>query len=122
MPPLGSWNDTPTRTAILDFVEQVTRPGGPHSVAPAERTPTFGNGGRLWTEQPLPIQADFLFRRIGDMARSDPSLAERQPWKAVVEQDYAWLGGAIAKHYSGDDSDLQTMSAGLLAAYDGATI
>ena len=41
------------------------------------------------------------------MAEEDPSLRERQPWKAAHEQDYAWLGGVITKHYHGDDSDVK---------------
>jgi hypothetical protein len=56
------------------------------------------------------------------MAEREPSLRDRQPWKAVVENDYAWLGGVITKHYQGDDSDLHQVAAGLLAAYAGATI
>ena len=40
----------------------------------------------------MPIQADFLLRRLGEQAAADPSLADRQPWKAVAEQDHAWLG------------------------------
>ena len=82
----------------------------------------FDNDGTLWCEKPLPVQADFLFRRIGEMAARDPALSARQPWKAVVEKDYAWLGGVIAKHYRGDDSDLEEMAGGLLSAYADTTI
>jgi phosphoglycolate phosphatase-like HAD superfamily hydrolase len=120
--PLPSWNDTPTRAAILGFVEEVTRPGGGGYVPPEARVAVFDNDGTLWCEKPLPVQADFLFRRLGEMAREDPSLASRHPWKAVVEGDHAWLGGAITKHYHGDDSDLQLMAGGLLTAYEGHTI
>ena len=65
---LASWSDTPTRAAIVDFVARVTEPGAPDFVPPADRVATFDNDGTLWTEKPLPIQADFLFRRLGDMA------------------------------------------------------
>jgi len=63
-----------------------------------------------------------LFRRLAVMAEQDKTLRARQPWKAVVEKDYDWLGGAITKHYQGDDSDLNLMGAGLLKAYEGTTI
>ena len=89
---------------------------------PKERIAVFDNDGTLWCEKPMPIQADFLFRRLADMAEADPSLRDRQPWKAVVEKDFDWLGGALAKHYQGDDSNLKVMAGGLLQAYEGATI
>ena len=119
---LASWNDTPTRAAITDFVAQVTQPDSPHFVLPEGRVAVFDNDGTLWTEKPLPIQADFLLRRIGEMGAADPSLTSRQPWKAVAEKDYAWLSGVITKHYNGDDSDLKVLAGGILQAYEGATI
>jgi phosphoserine phosphatase len=63
-----------------------------------------------------------LFRRLAMMVEEDPALRSRQPWKAVVEKDYAWLSGVITKHYQGDDSDLKLIAAGLLKAYEGNTI
>lgn len=119
---LPSWRDTPVRAAILGFVERVTDEGGADYVPPSERVAAFDNDGTLWCEKPLAIQADFLFRRLAEMASDDPSLVSRQPWKAVVEKDYDWLGGALIKHYDGDDSDLQVMAGGLLQAYEGRTI
>jgi phosphoserine phosphatase len=56
------------------------------------------------------------------MAEADASLQEKQPWKAASEQDYAWLGGVIEKHYAGDDSDLKLLMAGILQAYAGLTV
>jgi hypothetical protein len=120
--PLASWRDTPARAAIIDFVEATTTEGDPDFLPAAERVAAFDNDGTLWCEKPLPIQADFLFRRLGEMAAADSSLVSRQPWKAVVEKEYDWLSGAITKHYEGDDSDLKVMAGGLLAAYAGSTI
>ena len=111
---LPSWNDTPTRQAIVDFVEAAAR-----DVPEEERVAVFDNDGTLWCEKPMPIQADFLFRRLAEMAEADPSFCDRQPWKAVVEKDFDWLGGALTKHYQGDDCDLKVMAGGLLQAYEG---
>ncbi len=119
---LPSWRATATRDAIVDFVHQVARSGGPDYVPPERRVAVFDNDGTLWCERPLPIQADFLLRRVGEMAEADPSLRDRQPWKAVHEKDYAWLSAVVTKHYQGDDSDLKVMAGGLLAAYAGSTI
>src|SRR5262249_29672465 len=119
---LPSWRDGEARDAILGFVQQATDASSPSCVPPAERVAVFDNDGTLWCEKPMPIQADFLLRRIGEMAEQDPSLCERQPWKAVVEKDYGWLSDVITKHYQGDDGDLHVMAAGLLEAYEGITI
>jgi phosphoglycolate phosphatase-like HAD superfamily hydrolase len=116
---LPSWRDTPARAAITGFVERVSGPGG---VPPAERVAVFDNDGTLWCEQPVPVQAAFLFRRLAEQAAADPSLTERQPWKAVVGNDRAWLGAAMTEHYEGDDSKLNEMAGGLLGAYEGVTI
>jgi phosphoserine phosphatase len=70
----------------------------------------------------MPVQAEFLLRQVGEMVKENPTLSAKQPWKAVSEQNYAWLSGAITKHYHGDDADLQQMAAGLLQVYSGATI
>jgi phosphoserine phosphatase len=119
---LASWNDTPTRQTIESFVARVTDPGGPDFVPAPERVAVFDNDGTLWVEQPIPAQLHLILERLGAMVQADPSLRERQPWKAAVERDAAWLGGAFVKHYHGDDSDLQVLMGGALGAFDGVTI
>lgn len=101
---LASWHDTATRHAIVEFVESVTRVGGPDYVPPEERVAVFDNDGTLWCEKPMPIQLDFILRHLVAMAEQDPALRERQPWKAAYDKDYAWLGGAMVKHYQGDEA------------------
>jgi hypothetical protein len=43
---LALWNDTPTRRAIVDFVQAVSTEGSPGFVAPAERVAVFV---RIWS-------------------------------------------------------------------------
>src|SRR5207342_3364834 len=38
------------------------------------------------------------------------------------EKDYAWLGGAITKHYHGDESDVKLLMSGILQAFAGQTV
>ena len=92
-PHLASWNDTPTKQAIVDFVAQVSNGSIPNYVPPEARIAAFDNDGTLWCEKPMPIQADFILRRLAAMADQDPALRERQPWRAAYEKDYAWLNG-----------------------------
>jgi phosphoglycolate phosphatase-like HAD superfamily hydrolase len=120
--PLPSWNDGATKRALLEFLAHSTKDGGPEYIPESERVAVFDNDGTLWCEKPLPVQADFLLDAVGKMAEHDPSLRERQPWKAVLEKDYRWLSGVIEKHYRGDDSDLKVMAGGLLQAYAGISV
>ena len=119
---LASWRDTPTRRAIVEFVERVTAEGGPGFVVPAERVAAFDNDGTLWSEKPIPIQLDFTLFRMAELAAADSSLRERQPYKSAVERDYRWLGEAMVKHYHGDDADLGLLMAAVQTAFGGMTV
>lgn len=119
---LDLWNNGATKKAILDFVNQVTTVGSKNFVPPKERIAVFDNDGTLWCEKPLPIQADFMLRKVAEMAKKDPELTKLQPWKAVTDKDYEWLQNVIVKHYQGDDSDLKQMSKALLEAFQDLTI
>jgi haloacid dehalogenase-like hydrolase len=70
----------------------------------------------------MPIQADFILRRLYEMADADAELRERQPWKAAYERDFAWLGAVIAEHYAGDDTNVRTLLGGILAGYAGISV
>ena len=103
---LPAWRDTQTTRAIEAFVAAATKERDPGYIPPAERIAVFDNDGTLWTEKPMPVQLDFILRTFAAAAERDPGLRERQPYKAAHERDAHWLGSAIVKHYSGDDSDL----------------
>ena len=119
---LQSWNDTGTKRAILDFVAAVTDEAGPGYVPPAERIATIDNDGTLWCEKPMYIQLHHLLRKLAAQAESDPSLRSQQPWKAAWEKEFDWLGGAITKHYQGDDSDLHALLGGVLSLAEGQAV
>ncbi len=119
---LQSWNDTPTRRAIVEFVENVTREDSPHYLAVPDRVAVFDNDGTLWCEKPMPIELGFILVRLAEMAEKDASLRDRQPWKAACERDFAWLGAVITKHYHGDDSDVKVLMGGILRAFAGMTV
>lgn len=83
---LASWNDGEARRSILAFVEGATT-SGDSFIEPADRVATFDNDGTLWIEQPLPVQLDFIFRALAQAAQSDSSLAQKDPYKAILEKD-----------------------------------
>ena len=82
----------------------------------------FDNDGTLWCEKPTYIQLDFIVRRLAEKAAADPSLAEQQPYKAAASGDLSWFGGAITKHYQGDDSDLKVLAGAVLSLHESMTV
>jgi phosphoserine phosphatase len=119
---LSSWNDTGTRAAIVEFVRRASTEGDPGYIAPRDRVAVFDNDGTLWCEKPMPIEVGFILHRFAEMCQTDESLRERQPWKAAYEQDHAWLGNAITKHYHGDDNDVKVLMGGIIKAFAGMTV
>lgn len=119
---LATWTAGPVRSAVLDFVDRVTRAGGPDFVEPAARVAVVDNDGTLWCEKPMPIQLDFTVRRFAEMAEADPALRDRQPWQAAYTQDLHWLGAAMVKHYRGDDGDLRLLMAAVAEAFADVTV
>jgi phosphoglycolate phosphatase-like HAD superfamily hydrolase len=118
MTELSLWTDGATRSAITDFVARVTDEGGSDYVEPAARVAVFDNDGTLWSEKPLPIQLDFTIRQLARLAAADPTLRDRQPYKAAYEGDQHWMGAAMVKHYHGDDGDLQLLMGAITSAFD----
>jgi phosphoglycolate phosphatase-like HAD superfamily hydrolase len=91
---LPSWTEGPTKAAILDFVADVTTPGGPDFVPVTERIAVFDNDGTLWVEQPMYVQGVFAFDRLKALAPGHPEWKDRQPFKAALEGDRATLAEA----------------------------
>ncbi|WP_367159693.1 hypothetical protein [Mesorhizobium sp.] len=84
---LPSWNDGTAKRVIIDFVDRVTENGGSDFAPPEDRIATFDNDGTLWCEQPMPVQLFFAFERLAELAKTDPSMRERQPFKAFLDRD-----------------------------------
>jgi phosphoserine phosphatase len=94
---LPSWNDGPTRGAIVSFVEAADNPGAAGHIPEAERIAVFDNDGCLWAEQPAYFQLLFAIDRVRDMAPQHPEWQTTQPFRAVLENDMAALA-ATGEH------------------------
>ncbi len=94
----ASWNEGPSRRAVLDYVRRVTTPGAGF-VEPADRIATFDNDGTLWVEQPMLPQFDLVFRAWQGEVKAVPALAARRPYKALVERDQEFFEG-LARQWS----------------------
>jgi len=82
--PLPSWNDTPSKRALVSFLERVTRTGGADYVLPAERIAVFDQDGTLWAEQPLYVQVRFALDRMKVLAPQHPEWKRKQPFKKLL--------------------------------------
>lgn len=84
--PLPSWNDGAIKSDIIAYVEKVTKEGSPDFIPKENRIATFDNDGTLWAEKPY-VQELFAFYRVKKMVEANPALAQKQPFKAVIEKD-----------------------------------
>jgi len=119
---LPSWRDGAAKQAITDFVARTCGADGATAVPPEERIAVFDNDGTLWCEKPMPIQLDFILRRLAEMVAAQPELASQQPWKAVAEGDRGWFGALMDEHYAGDDTNVRLLARGILTAYAGISV
>ncbi len=95
--PLPSWNEGPAKQAIVQFVRLVTDKSAPQYVPPEQRIATFDNDGTLWAEQPIYFQGFFALDRVKALAPQHPEWKEKQPFKAVLENDMSALALAGEK-------------------------
>lgn len=87
--PLSAWNDGSAKQSILSFVKQITEKTSPNYVEPQDRIATFDQDGTLWVEHPLYTQAAFALDRVHELAPKHPEWKEREPFKAVLNNDRA---------------------------------
>jgi len=95
--PLPSWNEGPTKQAVMEFVRAVTDKSSPQYVPSEKRIATFDNDGTLWAEQPIPFQGFFTFDRVKALAPQHPEWKEKQPFKAILGNDMKALAASGEK-------------------------
>jgi phosphoglycolate phosphatase-like HAD superfamily hydrolase len=94
---LPSWKEGASRTAIVGFVERVTKEGSADYLAPDDRIAVFDNDGTLWSEKPAYFQLLFAIDRVKALAPQHPEWKEEQPFKAVLENDMEALAASGEK-------------------------
>jgi len=123
--PLPSWNGGAAKAAIVDFVARVTKRGGADFVAPADRVATFDNDGTLWCEQPVQVQVFFAMARLHALAEKDPTIREREPFKAFLDHDLEKIHAlgkdavfemAFATHAGVTDDEFDAIATAFLAS------
>lgn len=107
--PLPAWNQGATKSHVIHFVEEVTDPSNPSYILPENRIAVFDNDGTLCCEQPMSLPMAFVFYQIYTKAEENPSLRNKQPYKAAWEKDASYfaslseeeLGQLILEPFSG---------------------
>ncbi|HET9260625.1 MAG TPA: HAD family hydrolase [Acidimicrobiia bacterium] len=102
---LPSWRPGPTRDAILKFLDRAA------DVPTDERVAYLDNDGTMWCERPSYVQLDFFVDALKQHTETDPSLAERPEFAAVLSGDMAAIG----------ELGLARVAGALGALFDGET-
>jgi hypothetical protein len=97
--PLSSWNEGKAKDDIIRFVRQTCGDGTAQAVPVEDRVAVFDNDGTLWCEKPMPIQLDFILRRLVEMAQQDDGL--RQELYGVPRERV--IGSATTPEYLGGE-------------------
>lgn len=95
---LPSWNDGAAKQSILEFVEKVTKEGGPEFIPVPERIAVFDNDGTLWPENPVPFQLAFAVDSLKLLLNDKPELKSDDFVTAAIAGDSAKL---LADHHKG---------------------
>ena len=107
---LTSWNEGPVKKEIIAFVERITDSLNADYVKPSDRIAVFDNDGTLLCEKPDWFQMYFMIDRVRKLAVDHPEWKTKQPWKAILENDTAYLANLSDKE---DDEICIRTQAGL---------
>lgn len=84
--PLPSWNDGPTKRAILQFLDAVVREGTETYVPVPERVAVFDHDGTLVCEKPI-VHGMFLVDWVRKAVGTHPEYAQQEPYSTVLSGD-----------------------------------
>ena len=88
---LPSWQDGPTRTAIVNFVTASTRDGDPGYISPEARVAVFDMDGTLMPEKPLPGALLPLVADVKTAVARHPELKQQPGVAALLTGDLKGL-------------------------------
>jgi phosphoserine phosphatase len=89
--PLDLWNEGPVKSSILSFVKAVTDEANPAFIPVPDRVAVTDMDGTFLLEKPMPVNMDVIIRLMMDQIAGNPSLALKQPYKAINEQDWTYF-------------------------------
>jgi phosphoserine phosphatase len=115
---LAGWNDGDAKRAIVEFVTSAATEGSPAFIPEADRVAVFDNDGTLWVEKPQPVQSAFVRRKLIGQAEADPSLGQRDPYRALIGKDESFH-----RAVAGEDPDaIASLLEAIGSAWEGTTL
>lgn len=89
--PLPSWEETPVKREILTFIANAGNPAHPAYIPVEERIAVLDLDGAMLVEKPQMLQVEVALDKLRTEALADRSLADKQPWKAALENDTDYI-------------------------------
>ncbi len=89
--PLNLWNDGKIKSEILAFVKSVTDKTSANYISEKDRIAVFDMDGTILIEKPHYVLFDFTVRKMLEKISEDHSLKDKQPYKAVYEEDWGYF-------------------------------
>ena len=99
---LPSWNDTPVKKAIIDYLDAITEVGNPDFIPAPERVAVFDNDGTFWCERPNYPSTLFQTHLLTQLAARGVVDSQQKHIKAWIANDrkalkkYGWKESYIA--------------------------
>ncbi|MCT4700404.1 haloacid dehalogenase-like hydrolase [Enterobacteriaceae bacterium H20N1] len=86
--PLSAWNDSASKQAIEQWVQNATNQDRSTFIPPDKRYVVFDNDGTLWPEAPLTFQLRFAVDEIKRLAPEHPEWKNDPVVSAVLKDDF----------------------------------
>ena len=93
--PLSAWSDTAVKQAILDFVAEVTHPGGAGYVPPEHRLATFDFDGTIGCEKPDFMEVMVAIRRLCELTETDSAVHDQKLHRAACDRDLETINADV---------------------------
>lgn len=93
---LPSWNETPVKQAILEYLATVTTPDSEEFIPLPERIAVFDNDGTFWCERPSNPSTRFQTWLLGKLVAQGRVDGQARPYRAWLQDDrqalrkYGW--------------------------------
>jgi hypothetical protein len=85
--PLPSWNKGSVKSAIMNYVDDVTNKHSNNYINVEDRIATFDNDGNLWSEKPMYFQYFFAIDQIKKKAVNNPQWKNNEPFRTILTND-----------------------------------
>ncbi len=85
--PLPSWQDSPVKTVIIEFVEAVSDPASADFVPEPERVAVFDNDGTSWCERPGYVPTEFQVNLLRNQVAAGKVDPDEMPFRAWLDNN-----------------------------------